>query len=551
MVIFIVINFILIFLVIILAKKYLESEKRAAQLSARDSTEIDLTREKKEVKKEAIANWRKENKDTRRHFEKKRKERKDKGKRREAPSQNGEGKKRGKPKGSNGGAWRRPPEDQIDEVVHVHLEKCPECGAGSDQLGEAGGTWEHIMLDLVIKKHNRQLVITKYIIHRYRCKKCGEIVAMDFGALKDCHFGHGFIATVMQSRIESKQSYSKILIELARWIPFFYFFPTGTAIVDWFKKYGDQLEEFYLKCVEMLKEAGHVHADETGLPMNGKNWWLWVITTTIFTLFIPHASRGHDAIEEFFDKFEGVLISDFWGAYNNLTEEQQKCLAHMVKDLKKLFMKSEDTIKKSNKRLKDDTKQKKREEEEKDNKRGRGRPRKEPEPLAEEEREKLKEKIRHEEQKKKHARMFYEFFKRAWGDENEPLSYKAGADIRATEVEAIEQLRVLIEEIEADCDLDPDIKRLIKRMRKYEDHLFTYLSHPGIPPDNNLAERELRPFVIMRKTSFDFKSEEVMDSFALYLSFQRTCKKNGVHFGEALRQVLSGEITPVLKALTA
>jgi len=53
----------------------------------------------------------------------------------------------------------------------------------------------------------------------------------------------------------------------------------------------------------------------------------------------------------------------------------------------------------------------------------------------------------------------------------------------------------------------------------------------------------------MRKMSHDFKSEEVMDSFTLYLSFHSTCKKNGVDFGEALKQVLSGEITPVLKAL--
>ncbi|MHA1273752.1 MAG: IS66 family transposase [Promethearchaeota archaeon] len=97
--------------------------------------------------------------------------------------------------------------------------------------------------------------------------------------------------------------------------------------------------------------------------------------------------------------------------------------------------------------------------------------------------------------------------------------------------------------------MDPDIKRLIKRIRRHEKYLFTYLKHPGIPPDNNAAEREIRPFVIMRKMSHDFKSEEVMDSFTLYLSFHSTCKKNGVDFGEALKQVLSGEITPVLKAL--
>ena len=353
----------------------------------------------------------------------------------------------------------------------------------------------------------------------------------------------------MQSRIESKHSYSKILIELSRWIPNLDLLISRTSIVDWFKRYGGHLEEFYLECIKKLKKAKFVHADETGLPMKGGNWWLWVIATTFFTLFIPHSSRGHKAIEKLFEKFEGVLISDFWGAYNNLTREQQKCLAHLIKDLKNLIMKSESSIKNLDKRLKEDAEQKEREKKGMDVEKKQGRPKKKPEPLSDVEREELEEKKRREAKKVKHARLFYEFFRQAWGDENNPLSYRARLEIRATEEKAIQQLRQLIEKIEADGDLDPDIKRLIKRIKRYENYLFTYLKHPGIPPDNNHAERELRPFVIMRKTSHDFKSEEVMDSFTLYLSFHQTCKKNGVDFDKALKSVLSGKITPVLKAI--
>lgn len=551
--------FLLSFVCLLLTLKFMRekasTQQRTADIDEWDIPEVNTEREKKEFIKNAIEHWREENKNTRVHFTKKRKTRKDKGKRRyRGPSEKASdsaGTKRGKPKGSNGDTWKRPPEEHIDKVIHVHLEKCPNCGAASDQLGPAGGIWEHTISDLVLGKHNRQLVVTKYIIHRYRCKKCKKIVTMDFGILKDCHFGFGFIATVMQSRIESKHSYSKILIELARWIPFLDRLVSPTTIVDWFKKYGAHLEEFYLACVEKLKDAKYVHADETGLPMNGKNWWLWVITTTVFTLFIPHASRGHEAIEEFFDKFEGVLISDFWGAYNNLTEGQQKCLAHLVKDLKKMIMEGEVSIKKITKRLKDDDKLKnKRKKGSKETQsRGRGRPKKQPDPLSAAERKELQEKKRGEAKKIVHGRVLYGFFKRAWEDEDDPLSYKARPEIRATEEEAVGQLKSLIEKIEADGDVSPDIRRLIKRFRRYEPFLFTYLKHPGIPPDNNLAERELRPFVIMRKTSHDFKSEEVMDSFTLYLSLLQTCKKNGVNFGEALHSVLSGKISPVLKAL--
>lgn len=536
-------------------KNELKSKLRESQQAQQYHANIDVKREKKEIKKDAIEHWKEENRKTRKHFEQKKienkKTRKDKGKRRDhTESEPSEGSpKRGKPKGANGGTWRRPPENQIDKVVHLHLEKCPKCGAKSEDLGKAGGSWDHIMSDFEIGKHNRQLVVTKYIIHRYRCKKCRKIVNMDFGVLKNCHFGFGFVATVMQSRIESKHSYSKILVELERWVPYFNGLICKQTVVDWFKKYGCQLEEFFKKCKEKLAKMDYVHADETGLPMNGKNWWLWVITTTVFALFIPHRSRGHEAIEEFFEHFEGVLISDFWGAYNNLTEKQQKCLAHLVKDLKKVIMESETTVKKITKQLEKDARQKDELKNGNKKKQGQGRPKKKIEPLSEIKRQELAEEKTRNIQKMEHSILMYNFFKRAWGDEDEPLSYKAKPEVRATEEEAINQLRNIIEKIETKKDLDPDIKRFLKRFKRYEEHMFTYLTHPGIPPDNNLAERDLRPFVIMRKTSHDFKNEAVMDAFTLYLSFQQTCQKNGVNFSEALMMVLQGEISPVLKAI--
>lgn len=538
-----------LYLLSIRVSKNKRDKLKSPKISVSEHSEIDTTREKKEVKKKAIKNWKREHERTRKHFaEKKRKERKDKGKRRDksglvsgdTPS------KRGKPKGSPGSTWRKPPAEEIDKDVHLYPKKCLKCG--SEDLKKAG-TWEHYLEDLVPIKRGMKLVITRYIIHRSRCKKCKKLVSVDFGILKNCHFGFGFIATVMQSRIESRHSYSQIWVEFSRWIPGWDRFISKTTIVDWFKKYGAYLEEFYLECVNKLKESKYVHADETGFSMKGKNWWLWVITTTFFTLFIPSVTRGRKAIEDLFKDFKGVLISDFWGAYNNLTLEQQKCLAHLVKDLKMLVTKSEDSINRIEKRLKEDAKQKEQQKKGVKDERKRGRPKKQPEPLSAEKREALGDKKRREAKKIEHALLLYYFFRQAWYDEDNPLSYKARPEIRATPEEALEQLRALIKEIEADDAVSPDIKRLIKRILRYENYLFTYLKHPGIPPDNNAAERELRPFVIMRKTSHNFNSEEVMDSFTLYLSFYQTCKKNGVDFSKALKSVLSGETKPVLTAI--
>jgi len=62
----------------------LKSPKIYDKISVSEHSEIDTSREKKEVKKKAIEDWKREHERTRKHFAKnKRKERKDKGKRRD------------------------------------------------------------------------------------------------------------------------------------------------------------------------------------------------------------------------------------------------------------------------------------------------------------------------------------------------------------------------------------------------------------------------------------------------------------------------------------
>jgi hypothetical protein len=50
-------------------------------------------------------------------------------------------------------------------------------------------------------------------------------------------------------------------------------------------------------------------------------------------------------------------------------------------------------------------------------------------------------------------------------------------------------------------------RRLVKRLRRHEAGLFTFLDHPDVPFDNNHAERILRPAVIVRKNSYANGSE--------------------------------------------
>ena len=46
---------------------------------------------------------------------------------------------------------------------------------------------------------------------------------------------------------------------------------------------------------------------------------------------------------------------------------------------------------------------------------------------------------------------------------------------------------------------DPDAARLADRLQRFRDFYFTFLDKPHVPPDNNHAERQVRPAVVQRK----------------------------------------------------
>lgn len=70
-------------------------------------------------------------------------------------------------------------------------------------------------------------------------------------------------------------------------------------------------------------------------------------------------------------------------------------------------------------------------------------------------------------------------------------------------------------------------KRLIKRLRRHQNDLFTFLDQPGVPFDNNHAERTIRPAVVIRKNSYGNRSQRGADCQAVLMSVFHTLKQRG------------------------
>ena len=113
----------------------------------------------------------------------------------------------------------------------------------------------------------------------------------------------------------------------------------ASSIVGFRDQLKREAEDIYEKLIESLKTGKFICADETGARMDGDNWWRWKFSNKKVSVTHTDKSRGQKVVEKILGKFyDGVLISDFLSAYNKiLTKAKQRCLVHLLRDLKKVI----------------------------------------------------------------------------------------------------------------------------------------------------------------------------------------------------------------------
>ena len=97
---------------------------------------------------------------------------------------------------------------------------------------------------------------------------------------------------------------------------------------------------------------------------------------------------------------------------------------------------------------------------------------------------------------------------------------------------------------------------LFKRLRRHRNDLFTFLDQAGVPFDNNLAERAIRPAVIIRKNSYGNRSDQGANVQAILMTIFFTLKKRGHHpintiYNALTTYLKTGQLPPMPAAITA
>jgi hypothetical protein len=234
-------------------------------------------------------------------------------------------------------------------------------------------------------------------------------------------------------------------------------------------------EGTYNHLLKRLCSGRLLHVDETSAGVMGEGY-VWVLTSLEEVAYFHTPTRAGDTIQAMLKDFSGVLVSDFYAAYDAVECPQQKCLIHFIRDLNEDLLKHpyDDELKQIVGAFAGLVK-----------------------PMVETvDRRGLKKRFLG-----KHRIFVDRFYKR--------LSGGFGASETAT--------------------------KIIERMQKNRSTMFTFLDFDDVPWNNNNAEHAIKAFASLRRVIEGKTTEKSLRDFLVLLSLCETCKCKNVDFLDFLR----------------
>ena len=89
------------------------------------------------------------------------------------------------------------------------------------------------------------------------------------------------------------------------------------------------------------------------------------------------------------------------------------------------------------------------------------------------------------------------------------------------------------------------------RLLNHSDQWLVFLDDPRVPPTNNLAERALRPLVVLRKITFGSRSHEGAARMAKLMTVAETARRHGHRASEIYYELYTRPPDRVLRKLYA
>lgn len=218
----------------------------------------------------------------------------------------------------------------VNNVIACHPDRLCLCGDG--EIKTTHICQRKQVFDII----SGALFITEYQIHGGRCCRCKKRCRgqLPEGTPRGI-LGASILAKV--ALLTGKYRLSKR--EVCEFLTDFFGlkFCVGT-ISNAERQVSQSLQSAVDEVGEKITEQAYLHVDETGHNHKGDLEWLWVATTQELSYYKIYQHRNQTSAKALIgEAFTGMIITDRYGAYNWLSEhKRQYCWAHLKRDFKKI-----------------------------------------------------------------------------------------------------------------------------------------------------------------------------------------------------------------------
>jgi transposase len=394
------------------------------------------------------------------------------GKRQAAPFSRGESKQRPRRSGRRSGDdhgrhGHREPPGEVDEQLDAPLQPRCECGGEIEQ--------DRIEYQYQDELPEPRRVRRRFAVHIGKCACCGRrhqgrhpFQTSDALGAAGCMLGPRAVALATELNKELGLSPQKTAKALAR----FGIRITAGGVVGAIARQARALEPTYRALIEGVRASRAVAPDETGWRINGQKSWLWAFAGENVTVYLIAPGRGYEhAVEILGEEYSGVLERDGWAPYRRFANARhQTCAAHLLRRTGELIA---------------------------DSVAGQAR-------VPHAARRILKDAL-------------------ALRDEREQDVIDAEAyGLKVTDLnERTDKL------LQVRPRHEPN-RRLLAHLQTEREHMFTFLTEPGVQATNWRAEQALRPAIVNRKSWGGNRTEQGARTQQVTMSVIRTARQQDI-----------------------
>ncbi len=400
------------------------------------------------------------------------------------------------------------------------VKECPECGTGLDQPFL---TRHRVVEELPDIEPVR---VVDYHEDHYLCTGCSSrIVSRHPDCPPKGRFGKTVYVQTTLLKFEERLPLERIGKVLSRQGLDI----TDATVLELLDRVSVWLGPRYEELLALVRLADVVYTDQTGIKVDGVQYYIWDFVTDTETLFVIRPTKGEIVLKDVLgENWPGMLVCDGLRSHHSFTHNIQRCWAHILTEIDQIAQHLLEVAQSAGKSRKaGKTGKAGKDQDQKDD--GHGGVEGEGKGRYEERYRRYRE----AEGLSRSLHRIYDRLKEALENDPPPQAQKRDRLVRYGRRALRYWLRKGKEYRSA------RVREFVKKLRAAYPYLFTAVKHPGVELTNNRSERALRALVVQRKIIGTLRNGKGVRMYERLPSLLATWDQRGLDPSLTLSEALS------------